>query len=411
MFLIYSAVFHIGMLGILDVVLNFYFVSLGHSPETIGVLQSLPRLAGFLTSVPIGLLANRIGTRRMLILSTVGCTLALYLQLIPFLPMLVLSRFLFGLFYGAQQIANAPLMIDLMDARGRTRFFALHNVVSMGAMAGGSLIGGFIPSLVVGLSGGLVPPAWIVSATTTYAYGATIFLGGLVGLIGAAPLVLMRTHGQGASASTHEPLRSSRVPWRILILITLPMLAFGFSGGLTFPFYNLFWRTQFDLPDQSVGTILSIGWIGMGLVPLIDGILERRFGRAGALGFTMTVGALAFFGLGLLPPLIVSLGLFVIAISFRNTMNPLYQPLLLESLPRDLHNVVSSMSMVMWNIGWFAATASGGFIQTRLGFGVMMQIVAVGVMITGVTVVVIFRRRREALAHFTQEWQRRAEVS
>jgi MFS family permease len=115
-------IFNIGLLGLLDVVLNFYFVSLGNNSETIGLLQSLPRLAGFLTSVPIGLLTNRIGTRRVIIISSIGCALALWVQLIPALPMLALSRFLYGLAYGAQQIANAPLMVELTDPKERTQF-------------------------------------------------------------------------------------------------------------------------------------------------------------------------------------------------------------------------------------------------------------------------------------------------
>lgn len=94
--------FHIGLLGMLDVLVNFYFASLGHGQETIGLLQSLPRLAGFLTSIPLGLLANRIGGRRVMILASVGCAVALWLQLFATLPMLGVSRFLFGLFYGAQ---------------------------------------------------------------------------------------------------------------------------------------------------------------------------------------------------------------------------------------------------------------------------------------------------------------------
>jgi len=47
LFLLYSAIFHIGVLGLADVVLNFYFVSLGYDSQVIGQLQSYPRLADF----------------------------------------------------------------------------------------------------------------------------------------------------------------------------------------------------------------------------------------------------------------------------------------------------------------------------------------------------------------------------
>ena len=61
LFLLYSLIWHIGMFGIMDVVLNFYFVSLGYGSETIGLLQSLPRIGGLLTGVPVGLIVSDSG--------------------------------------------------------------------------------------------------------------------------------------------------------------------------------------------------------------------------------------------------------------------------------------------------------------------------------------------------------------
>jgi MFS family permease len=402
-FLLYSVIFNIGLLGLLDVVLNFYFVSLGNNSETIGLLQSLPRLAGFLTSVPIGLLTNRIGTRRVIIISSIGCALALWVQLIPALPMLALSRFLYGLAYGAQQIANAPLMVELTDPKERTQFFALHNFLTMVAMAFGSMIGGHLPEWIVNLTRSFAPPEWTTSATTPYAYGAAIFLAGVIGILSALPLLQLRgTLSRSAEANTHRqarhvaaplPSNGMKIPWRLLGLAALPMLTFGFSGGLTFPFYNLFWRQEYGLPDYAVGTILSIGWIGMAILPLFNTRIEQRFGRINGLRLSMMVGAVAFAMLALQPALAISVAVFVVAISCRNMMNPLFQPLLLETLPPNLSNLASSMSMVMWNIGWFGATAMGGFVAERYGFGVIMLVVAITVLMTGFAIPLLFHQR------------------
>ncbi len=393
-FLLYSMIFYIGMLGLLDVLVNFYFASLGNSSETIGLLQSLPRLAGFLTSVPLGFLTNRIGTRRMLILATIGCVLANWMQLIPILPMLAISRFFFGLAYGAQQIANAPLIVEMVEPRLRTGFFALHNLLTMGAMAFGSFIGGYLPGWITSATQSFVPDAWTASATTPFAYGGALFAAGLISLIGILPILKLKAGARysDAPAVQHTTSTPAKTPWLMLALAALPMLTFGFSGGLTFPFYNLFWREQFALPDQNVGTILSIGWLGMAAIPMINSAMESRFGRANALRLMMIISAAAFFVLGLLPALVISVTVFVIAISSRNTMNPLFQPLVLESLPPSLSNLASSMMLVMWNIGWFAATAAGGFIAERFGYGVIMVLTAITVLMTGFSIPIIFRQ-------------------
>ncbi|PJF26280.1 MAG: hypothetical protein CUN53_08495 [Phototrophicales bacterium] len=87
----------------------------------------------------------------------------------------------------------------------------------------------------------------------------------------------------------------------MLVYVSLPMLTFGFSGGLTFPFYNLFFRTVFGLSDAAVGSILSLGWISMALIPLLSSTIEKHVGRVWTLGILMSFTAAAFVGLGALP--------------------------------------------------------------------------------------------------------------
>ncbi len=381
-FLLYGAVYHIGMFGIGDVILNFYFVSLGYDAQTISLLQSLPRVAGFLTSVPVSLIANRIGSRRMIALSNVGVVIAMLLPVfVPLLPIVAISRFLIGFSYGAQQIASAPLMMTLVEKQSRTRFFAYNNVISLTAAAGGNFIGGHIPS-------------WIdpLNPQSTYAYGVTLLIAALVTLLCILPFSLIRT--DAAPPVVESAHHESRRTWGFLAFLALPMLIFGFTGGLTFPFYNLFFRSQFSLPDDMVGTIISIGWLGMGLIPLLNPFWEHHFGRARALAITMTIAACGFFALSFAPTLPLAVIAFAVGISFRNVMQPLYQPLVLDSLPRELHNNASGVSMVLWNVGWFTATAISGSLQIALGYSAIMQIVAVGVLLTGIGVFAIFRKPR-----------------
>ncbi len=396
LFLLYSAVFHVGFLGVVDVVLNFYFVSLGHDPETIGLLQSLPRLAGFVTSIPISLCANRFGAYRVMLVATIGCALSMGLLVVsPVLPVLALSRFLMGFTYGAQQIAVAPLMMTLVERAARTQFFALHNVISMAAGAFGNFIGGRLPALLIVVAAGIVPAASTASAQTPFAYGAALAVAAVITLLSVIPFLFLR-HRSAVAVSRAPSLggKPARTPWRHLVVIALPMLVFGFTGGLTFPFYNLFFRSQFALPDDAVGTILSIGWLGMAFIPLLNPWWERRFGRVGALAITMTIASAGFFVLAIAPTLAFSVVAFAVGISFRNTMQPLYQPLVLDSLPADAHNNASGMSMVLWNIGWFGATAASGFLQAAYGFDLIMLLVAIGVLITGGMILLIFRKTR-----------------
>jgi MFS family permease len=397
LYLLHSGLFYVGLFGITDVVLNFYFVSLGHEPDVIGVLQGLPRLGGLLTGIPAGLLANRIGARRLTLYATLAAAVTYpMLVVMPSLSMLGLSRFLLGLLFGATQVASAPLMMTLTANEHQTHQFSYHSVVSMLATAGGSFAAGYLPLLAAGLLD--------VGAQSTPAYGTALIITGVLIAISALPLAYLQgetaiIRRSGLARRLFERVPDHAVPWRLLARLSLPFMFFGFSGGLTFPFYNLLFRNVYNVPDATVGTILSLGWLGMGLVTVSNPWWDRRFGRARGLGITMSIAAVAFLALSIAPVLGLAVIAYVIATSVRNTMSPLFQPLLMDSLPPGLHNLASSVGFVLWNIGYFIASILGGMWQTQRGFGFLMQVVAVAVFITGMTVVWTFRNRQPYQVH------------
>ncbi|MFN8375053.1 MAG: MFS transporter, partial [Anaerolineae bacterium] len=250
LFLLYSLIWNVGMFGIMDVVLNFYFVSLGYTAETIGLLQSIPRVGGLLTGVPVGLIANRFGTRRIMLYSTIACAGAMLLLVVsPSLWLLGVSRFLHGFFYGAQQIANNPFMGRIVEKRNQPHLFSYHNVISMAGTAVGSLVGGVLPALLVSLAGYVPPTASVPASQTPFAYGASIVVAAAVTFISIMPLLAMADAPGEREIADGARWVQSGVPWGLMLMLAVPMLFFGFTGGLTFPFYNLFFRATFDIPD------------------------------------------------------------------------------------------------------------------------------------------------------------------
>lgn len=395
LYMIHSALYHIGLMGIPDVLLNFYFVSLGYSPNVIALLQSLPRVGGLLTGLPIGLYADRIGNRRIIVLGTIGVASAsLALALFPSLWLLAVSRFLIGTFYGAAQIAQAPFMTSLAEPEQQTRLYAYHNVISMGSAAFGSFIGGYLPMLMVLLLPGLLVGQSAAPEQSSIAYRAALALSAGLTFVSVLPLLGVRDQElviPPQRTAIRVPLRG--FPWLRLISLGLPLLIFGFSGGLTFPFYNLFFRTTFTLDDVTVGSILSVGWLGMAIVPLLNPWWERLFGRVRALGLMLTIAAVAFLILSIAPTLTLAILAYAVAISTRNTMQPLFQPLLMDLLPEQQRALASSIGYVQWNVGWFVATSVSGAWQTDFGFGFIMQVVAVAVFLTALLILWIFYRR------------------
>ena len=394
LYLCHSLFFHIGLLGIADILLNFYLVSIGTDAETIGLLQSLPRLSGFMVGLPIGWIANRVGNRRLIALST--CGLALSVAATAFtqsLPILVISRFCWGACFGANQVVKAPFMVTLTHRSEHTAQFSYHNLVSMLAVSLGSALGGFLPLLVseiVALDGaGAIRPEEM-----PLAYQGGIVIAALVVMLSVLPLLLLRGDSVSSELAEAKNRLSLRfVPWRTILRLTFPLLVFGISGGLTFPFFNLFFRDVFGITDSAVGSVIGLGWLVMGIMPMLNPFWEARMGRVMALSALMVASAIAFVGLSLSSALLVAVVFYVLAIGIRNTMQPLFQPLLMDSLDEDFHNIASSVGLVLWNLGWFGSTLSFALLQATIGYRNIMLVVAFFVLMNGLSIRLSARRR------------------
>ncbi len=386
LFLCHSLLFHIALLGIADILLNFYLVSIGYDTATISLLQSLPRLSGFLVGLPVGLVANRVGNRRLIVLSTAGIALSVAATaLTQSLVVIALSRFFWGACFGANQVVKSPFMVTLTHHSEHTAQFSWHNLVSMFSVAAGSALGGALP-IVMSQTLSIAATEALRPEQMPLAYRASILCAALILFLSALPLLLLKRQPAAAKRKSAILGFGRAVPWRPVLRLAFPLFVFGISGGWTFPFFNLIFRDLFDISDSAIGGVIGLGWLFMGLLPLLNPVWERRLGRAGALTALMLVSAVAFVGFSLSQALWIAVVFYVMAIGIRNTMQPLFQPLLMASLEAEYHNVASSVGLALWNMGWFVSALTFGWLQAAVGTRVIMLLVAAFVVLNGLTI-------------------------
>ncbi len=393
LFLCHSLLFHIALLGIADILLNFYLVSIGYDTATISLLQSLPRLSGFLIGLPIGLVANRVGNRRLIVLSTAGIALSVAATaLTQSLLVIALSRFFWGACFGANQVVKSPYMVTLTQRSEHTAQFSWHNLVSMFSVAMGSVLGGALPIVMSGALSIAVVDA-LRPEQMPLAYRASILCAALILLLSAMPLLLLKPGPEGDKSKSAILGFGRSVPWRRVLRLAFPLFVFGISGGWTFPFFNLIFRDLFGISDSAIGGVIGLGWLFMGLLPLLNPYWEGRLGRAGALTALMLASAVAFVGFSLSQALWIAVVFYVMAIGIRNTMQPLFQPLLMASLDAEYHNIASSMGLALWNMGWFVSALTFGWLQAAVGTRVIMLLVAAFVVLNGFAIHLTALRR------------------
>ena len=366
--LLHSSLF--GLAGsVADLLFNFYLVSLGYGTDTAGLLSTVNRMAGVALGLPIGLLIDRIGSRRSLILGVLcysgGWALAL---LSGALWALALTQFVVGAAQILALTAVVPLMTGVTSSSDRASVFGLNTSAAMIVGLLGSAAGGMLPALGAALLavGPQAVAAYRLALTTVVAIGLTAALPVLRGV---------PDHCRDEAATGAAPLQA-RISSRRLLGFALPALLLGVGSGAILPFQNLYFRQQFGLSDAAVGAVLAATALVMGLGAVIGAPVSARLGlqRAAA---TLRVGAMPAILLMLVPALLPATFGFCLRGLLVAASFPLNDALVMHVTPARQRGAAMSLTSVLWSLGWAGAAIVSGWAQLRWGFGPAIVVAAV----------------------------------
>jgi len=153
-------------------------------------------------------------------------------------------------------------------------------------------------------------------------------------------------------------------------------------------FQNLFFRQQFNLPDAQVGLILAISAFAMGFGSLIGGPLSKKFGLRNAAAWTRFLAAPTLL-LMLVPNLYVAAAAYYVSRLVIGVTFPLADALVMQSVPAHQRGTSTSLTSMLWSLGWAAAALASGYIQSASGFYWVMIASAVAYVVSALSFYVI----------------------
>src|SRR6266566_3742944 len=165
--------------------LNYYVHSLGYHPDFIGVFSAMPAIGALVSAVPVGILADRIGRKPVLLLTAVLTPLSLATcGLVTSAYLLLFCAFMQGVVSTAYWVTNLPLLTESTTERQRVGVFALNSFLLLGIGSLGSLLGGAIPEFIASILH--------VSAASTIALRWGVFAAALFTFVFGLPLWFLR---------------------------------------------------------------------------------------------------------------------------------------------------------------------------------------------------------------------------
>lgn len=352
--------------GIFAVLFNLYLVEAGYPESFVGRAISMNAIGLAVAALPAGLLAERWGRTRSLVLGAAleGAGHLLRASFVDPVSILA-SGFVIGTGQALFQIAAAPFMTEHSTPRERTHLFSTFFACALLAGVLGSAIGGALPGLVRAL----VPGASLFAA-----YRVGLFAGAAIALAGVAPLAgLGRT---GERPLTHDPTPVSARQRGLLVPIALNALLIGMGAGLVIPFMNLYFKDRFGCSSGQIGAFFSAAQVFTALAALLGPALARRFGKLRtailsellSLPFLVTLGAERY-----LP---VAVAAFWMRATLMQAATPLLQTFVMEALPPALRARATSTLNLVWNMGWAASAIAAGTVIERFGYAMPFYLTA-----------------------------------
>ena len=376
--------------GIFAVDFNLYLLEGGYRESFIGQAVSLNGLGMALAALPAGLLADRWGRRRCLLLGAAvdaAAQLARATLLAP--PAILAGSFFSGVGQALLAIAAAPFVTEHSSPRERTHLFTTFFATTLLAGVVGSMVGGEVPALLGRLPGSLRPDP-------LHAYRGALWAGGLLNAAACWPL--LRMGGSKEPVQRHAWVATDAAArWRLLP-IGLNALLIGAGAGLVIPFMNLYFAHRFACTSSQIGAFFSLAAVFTALASLLGPALARRFGMLRTAVAAQLLSLPFLVTLGAERRLSVAVAAFWMRATLMQASTPLVQAFVMEALPPSLRARSTSLITLVWNCGWAVSATLSGIIIQRFGYDVPFYITAVLYASAALSFYASFRRHREGQA-------------
>ncbi|HEX9118433.1 MAG TPA: MFS transporter [Anaerolineae bacterium] len=350
-------------MGVFRLLFNFFIISRGFDEALLGNLVTTSSLTSLIVALPMGYIADMLGRKRSLMLSTAATSLAVvFMVAVPQVFSLYAGNVLFGMAQSLGAVTMSPFLVENSGERERTYLFSFAAGIQMAAGSVGNWLGGLMPSW-IGVRLG-------VEAMSSTAYGGSLLLISALAAVALVPLAFMvMPELTRRERTVFAPVTYARRHPRLLGKLVIPMLITSVGAGMIMPFMNVFFRVQYGQPDPIIGVLFAWGSLSMGIGLLVAPPLADRMGKIRFVVITQALSIPFLFLLGFAPWFWLSTVAYLVRVALMNMSSPIYQSFVMERVESSARATVASLVSMAWNFGWAFSPTISGLLQIRYGFG------------------------------------------
>jgi len=344
------------LVGLYSVSLPIYLKRAGYDELFIGFVLTLTGLVAVLLVVPFGLLADRFGRKRLMMIGAVANVASGAILTVPiFMPALSADPALFLGFAVVAGFAEAAffstwgaLLADSAPAARRTAVFGLSFFFSQLAGGAGNVLGSladytFTTSL----------------ANLETAYGMAF---GITAAVAALALFLLR------AARVHEELAAEgapafRLPKKsrgIIGKFLASNLIIGFGAGIVIPLFTLWFFLRFGLAETFTGPLLGISAVVNAFAFLVAPAIADRYGFVRTIVSVSGVATVLLVLIPIVPDLYAVAVLYIVRNALMNMTWPVSSAFLMNAVDASERSAASAVTGAAFRLPFAVSTTIGG---------------------------------------------------
>jgi MFS family permease len=359
-------------LGLLQIVVGAWLVTVGFTALQAGTLISVQGVATILASIPLGIASDVYGRKTILVLGAfAGAAGLLAFSLTTSFWFLLIISAILGLTEAASVTTWNALLADLTDVSNRNTAFSLSFVMVNVTTGLGLLLPGLFPYL----HGPLGLSSYAIHRQTLFLLGALSFITPLACYLQLRGYAEPRPEGARWGGLKRK---------ETLAKLGFVSGAIGFGAGFIIPLVGAWFYYRFGVGDSYSGPVLAFSNIVIGFSAVASPRLARRFGQLRAILLTTGSSMLFMLSMAFIPFFALAAGVYVVRAALMNMAGPLMDSFSMTIFPPEQRGLVSALSNVTFRLPNSASTYFGGYL---LGLGLLQLpfFIASGLYVAGLT--------------------------